>query len=74
MVREVTAGGAAQAAGIKAGDVITAIGDTQVDTSEGLIAAVRSHRPGDEVQITYERGGSRHTVTVTLADSTASSG
>jgi putative serine protease PepD len=72
LLRSVTAGGPAGKAGMRAGDVIVAIDGTNVTTSDALIAAVRSHKPGDRVSITYVRGGSRHTVTVTLADATSS--
>jgi putative serine protease PepD len=65
-VGEVTPGGAAQDAGLEAGDVITKVGGRQVDDADSLIAAIRSHRPGDKVQVTYERSGQESTVTATL--------
>jgi len=65
-VAEVTADGAAQAAGLAAGDVITKVGDRPVDSADALIAAVRSHRPGDEVVLTYQRDGDESTATATL--------
>lgn len=67
VVRDVTAGGAAEAAGIKNGDVITRFGDRQVETSDTLVAAVRSRAPGDKVQITI---GKDRTVEVTLGSQT----
>jgi putative serine protease PepD len=30
------------------------------------VAIVRSYRPGEQVTVTYERGGGTHTVRVTL--------
>jgi putative serine protease PepD len=71
VLQAVTAGGPAEQAGLRAGDVIVAIGDHQVTDADALIAAVRAHRPGDAVQVTYERGGSRHTATVRLTDAAA---
>jgi putative serine protease PepD len=65
-VAEVTPGGAAAGAGLRAGDVITAVGDRVVDGGDSLIASIRSHRPGDEVSLTFRRGGDESTVTVTL--------
>jgi putative serine protease PepD len=62
----VTEGGAAAAAGLQAGDVITKINDFQTTTADGLIAAVRFYAPGTEVTVTYERNGSPETATVTL--------
>ncbi|MGM1059772.1 trypsin-like peptidase domain-containing protein [Saccharothrix sp. Mg75] len=63
LVREVTAGGAAEAAGVKAGDVITRFGDRPIDSSDALVAAVRSRAPGEKVQLTIGRD---RTVEVTL--------
>ncbi|MBB5956384.1 putative serine protease PepD [Saccharothrix tamanrassetensis] len=61
-VREVTAGGAAEQAGLKAGDVITKFGDRTIDSSDALVAAVRSRAPGEKVQLTVDG----RTVDVTL--------
>ncbi|MCZ4498703.1 MAG: peptidase and chymotrypsin/Hap [Marmoricola sp.] len=65
-VRSVTAGGAAAAAGLKAGDVITKVNEDLVDSSTSLIATVRGHRPGEKVTLTYLRGGKTRTTTATL--------
>ncbi|HUQ54959.1 S1C family serine protease [Lentzea sp.] len=51
-ISEITAGGAAEKAGLKAGDVITKFGDRRIDESDTLVAAVRSKAPGDKVTIT----------------------
>jgi putative serine protease PepD len=71
VLQAVTPGGPADRAGLKAGDEIVAIGDHQVTDANGLIAAVRAHRPGEQVTVTYVRDGSRHTATVTLTDAAA---
>ncbi|MFI7169764.1 S1C family serine protease [Rhodococcoides fascians] len=65
-VVEVTEGGPAAAAGIPKGAVITKVDDRIVASGDALIAAVRSHAPGDSVKITYTDGGSEKTVDVTL--------
>jgi putative serine protease PepD len=62
----VTPGGGAAKAGIEVGDVVTKVGDREIDSADALIAAVRSHQPGDKVTLTYTRGGDSHTATVTL--------
>jgi putative serine protease PepD len=62
----VESGGPAAAAGLKAGDVVTKIGDRVIDGSEELVAAVRSYAPGDKVTLTIRRGDAEQTVTVTL--------
>jgi putative serine protease PepD len=65
----VTAGGVAAKAGLKNGDVVTAIDDQRVGTSDALIAAVRSHAPGEQVKVSYTRGGNASSATVTLGSS-----
>ncbi|MDQ1666758.1 MAG: putative serine protease PepD [Actinomycetota bacterium] len=67
-IAAVTAGGSAASAGLRAGDVVTKVGDRRVDGADALIAAIRSHRPGDKVTLTYERGGRSSEATVTLGN------
>ena len=59
-------GSPASDAGLKTGDVITAVGDRPVTTSTELTAAVRSAKPGDEVTLTIRRGEDSSKVDVTL--------
>ena len=66
-VESVAAGSAAAAAGLQPGDVIVGLGDQPVTTPDDLLSALRSHAPGDQVSLTVERGGSRTTLTATLA-------
>jgi putative serine protease PepD len=65
-VREVVAGGPAQAAGLQVGDVITEVGERQIEDADELTVAVRNKAPGDTVEVTYQRGGEEDTVSVTL--------
>ncbi|PWU17579.1 MAG: hypothetical protein C5B48_15770 [Candidatus Rokuibacteriota bacterium] len=48
------------------GDVITKVDGTQVTSSDQLQSLIGSKSPGDQVTITYVRGGTEKTVTVTL--------
>ena len=66
VLQAVEQGGAAAEAGLKNGDVITKVGDHVIDGSESLVATIRGHRPGEEVEITYLRGGKKDTVTADL--------
>jgi S1-C subfamily serine protease len=65
-VEVVNRGGAAQKAGIREGDVITAIDGKPVSSSEELIVLVGSHQVGDTVTLAIDRGGSPKTVRATL--------
>ncbi len=65
-IQEITNGSAADDAGLEQGDVITRIDDHLVNGSDSLVATVRSYRPGDQVEVTYERDGETDTTTLTL--------
>ena len=65
-LRTVAANGAAAKAGLRVDDVVTAVNDHKVRTADALIAAVRSHAPGEQVQLSYTRVGKAATATVTL--------
>jgi putative serine protease PepD len=73
VVDNVQSGTAAARAGLRAGDVITAVDGTRVADYAALGAAVAAHRPGDKVALTYTRNGTSRTVTVTLGARPASS-
>jgi putative serine protease PepD len=70
-LRSVDTGGPAAKAGLRAGDVVTAVGKQRVEDGDGLIATIRSYAPGQTVPITYQRGGTSKTVNVTLATSSS---
>lgn len=58
----------AEDAGLKIGDVITKIDNSAVTDFADLSMAVGSKRPGDKLQVTYQRNGKENTATVTLKD------
>ncbi|MFF4649648.1 S1C family serine protease [Streptomyces sp. NPDC001380] len=62
----VTPGGPGDRAGLRPGDVITAADGRPVHDGDQLVVVIRSHRPGDTLRLTVERGGSRRTVAVVL--------
>jgi serine protease DegQ len=68
VVLDVVGGGPADKAGMRPGDVITALDGRQLATVEDFLAALRPHRPGDVVTCSYLRGNSRREAKVTLAD------
>jgi putative serine protease PepD len=65
-VGQVSSGSAAASAGLKAGDVITAVDGTNVATAEKLRAIIAGHKPGDSITLTFKRSGSSQTATATL--------
>jgi putative serine protease PepD len=69
VVASVVSGSPAAKAGIKAQDVVTAIGDRQVVDVDSLVAAVRDHKAGDKITVTYTRAGKSAKVDATLTTS-----
>ena len=65
-VVQITSGSGAEAAGLKAGDVITAIDDKPMTTIDGVLGYVRSRNVGDTVQVVVNRAGTTKTFSVTL--------
>jgi putative serine protease PepD len=63
---EVTSGGAADKAGLQSGDVVTAVDGKAIASGDALVAAVRSHRPGDQVKVDFTHNGKAQSVTATL--------
>ena len=63
----VVAGGPAQKAGIKSGDVIIEFGGKAINNPDELIVAIRSKSIGDRVEVKFKRGSSTRTTTIVLA-------
>ncbi len=68
-INDVTSTGAANAAGIKKGDLIRKVNDVTIESSSDLQEQLSRFKPGDKVNITYQRNGSLSTVPVTLKNS-----
>jgi serine protease Do len=68
IVQDVTKGGPADQAGIKAGDSIISIGGKAVSNGDELVAEVSSHHPGEKLKIGYLRNGKERETTLTVAD------
>jgi hypothetical protein len=61
-------GSPAERVGIAAGDVLLRVGTTKVLNLQDLAFALRSHRPGDEVDVEWRRGGETRTARVRLEE------
>ena len=59
----ITPGSPAEKAGLKSGDVVTKIDDRNIDTSDTLVAAIRTRAPDEKATFTLADG---RTVEVTL--------
>jgi putative serine protease PepD len=66
LVQSVTRSGPAADAGLRSGDVVTAIDSTPIHGTNDLVAAIAAHRPGDHVQLTVRRGSQTVKLTATL--------
>jgi Do/DeqQ family serine protease len=65
-VSAVAPDGAAQAAGIKRGDLITKINGNEVASGLEMSSVLANYKPGDKVQVTYKRKGTESTAEVVL--------
>ncbi len=65
-VGAVAAGGPAADAGLRAGDVVTAIDGAPITGSAQLVAAIAGKEPGDRITLTVRRGSGTETITATL--------
>jgi len=66
LVKSVVKDSAAEKAGIKAGDVIVKIGDTQVATSQNITSALRGLRGTHSVTVTVVRNRKETPIPVTI--------
>ena len=67
-IKQVVPEGPADQAGLKAGDVITLVDTTLIDSSFQLTVTVQQHKPGDKVKVHFYREDSKKesSATVTL--------
>ena len=65
-VDEVVEGSAAEEAGLRKGDIITAIDGTKTNDASTLTEKIAQRRPNDKVTLSYNRNGTDKKVEVTL--------
>lgn len=68
LITEITQGGAADKAGLDAGDVITKINGKACDSIEALKELIDASKIGDKIALTVIRNGKTRTASVTLAE------
>lgn len=65
-IQSVLPNSAGQKAGLKKGDIVTAVENNPIASNEALVAAIRGFQPGQTVTITFLRGDETKKATVTL--------
>jgi S1-C subfamily serine protease len=68
LVLRVEQGSPADRAGIRPGDVITAVDGAAVSSLESFLGQLRRRDPGDRIGLTVVRDGSERQVQLTLAE------
>jgi S1-C subfamily serine protease len=66
LVTDVVPDSGADKGGVEVGDVITKVDGKGISAAPDVRAAIISHKPGDKVQVTVNRGGDDRALTVTL--------
>jgi len=69
LIRGIFAGGPADEAGLKTGDVIAQFGDLEITDINTLIRAIHSSQVGQSIEIIFWRGETESTTTATLMES-----
>lgn len=72
LIVSVTSGGPASTAGLKAGDVITQVENTTINTTTDLSKVLLQHKPGDTIAVKVTRGSQQISANVTLGELPAS--
>ena len=65
-IAAVGSGTPAQRAGLREGDVVVEVDGKPVGDGIGLIVAIRSHQPGETIELTVRRDGDQRSVDITL--------
>lgn len=66
VIDDVKAGSAAERAGLEVGDVVLKIDGKEIANSSQLIATVKSHQPGDKIELLVKRGDQELTISAVL--------
>lgn len=70
LVTNVFSGSAAEAAGIQSGDLILAVDDTEVSSTDDLSSLINAYNAGDQATLTIQRDGEQLELTVTFGEAT----
>lgn len=65
-ISDITKESAAEKIGLKEGDIITKVDDKKIESPDDLSTAIKAHKPGDKVTITYLRDKKEQKATAEL--------
>ena len=65
-IRSTATGSAAEKAGLKVGDIITALGDAEIDSTETLLFAMRKFKAGETTTVKVWRAGQELSLSLTF--------
>lgn len=68
LIGEVVPGSPASVAGLRPGDVVTAVAGTRIDDQHDFATLLLNHKVGDKVPLTVQRGRESLTITATLGE------
>lgn len=71
VISNTSIGSSAYEAGLEKGDKLLKIGDVELNTTSDINALLGNYKPGDEVEVSYERFGQTKTTTMTLKGDTS---
>ncbi|MGB1031559.1 MAG: PDZ domain-containing protein, partial [Flavobacteriales bacterium] len=65
-IRSVIEGSAAETAGLQPQDLILSINGTEMNSISDVVAAIKKNKPGDQIELVYDRFGAIITQTIAL--------
>lgn len=67
-IAQIVSGSAAEEAGLKTGDLILKVDDTEISSNTALASIISGYNSGDTATLTIQRDGKQQTVTVTFGE------
>ena len=67
-IAQIVSGSAAETAGLKVGDLILKVDDTEISSNSALAAIIANYNSGDKATLTIQRDGKEQTVSVTFGE------
>jgi serine protease Do len=68
IVEQVNENSPAELSGLQKGDIIVKVDAQTINSPQDLVSSINSHKPGDKVEITYQRNNKEKTLPVILSE------